>query len=235
MRFFKKLLSLIMPHKCAFCREAIEYDNQTYICKDCMNTLPFITSDICVRCGTPREELSMPVCYTCRRFSHSFSKSFTPLIYKDNVRRSILSMKFYQKESFCHAFAFLIVNRILESGFPDIDFITYIPLSKESYSERGFNQAELIAKECGKLLSLPVVGTLTRVNGTPRQSSLPMRLRRQNVKKAFKAKDISLKGTALLIDDIYTTGSTMAFNSSLLLKMGCDKVYIACVALAFKD
>lgn len=235
MKLIKKLLSLIFPHKCTFCREAISYENYTFICDNCMSSLPFIKGSTCVKCGVMQHDTAMPVCHTCRKYNHSFSGSFTPLVYKDTVRHAILSMKLHERENHCHAFAFLITKRIMECGFPHIDFITYVPLSKESFLKRGFNQSDLIAKDCGKILNLPVIDTIIRIDGTPRQSSLSLPLRRKNVKKAFKGKDLHLSGTALLIDDIYTTGSTMDYISSLLLKMGCDKVYIAAVAAVHRS
>lgn len=177
----------------------------------------------------------MPVCSTCRKYRHSFSNAFTPLIYKNSVRQSIIKLKFYNKENFCRSFSFLIANRIMEEGLPHFDFITYIPLSKEGFKQRGFNQSELIARKCGEILNIPVIETLLRIDGTPRQSSLSLFERRKNAKKAFKAMNIPLSGTALLIDDVYTTGSTMSHTSSLLLKMGCDKVCIAAVALREKN
>ncbi len=231
MNFIKKLFSILLPHKCAFCRDVIDYDNYKFICDDCMRNLPFTHGNRCVKCGIMIGDNAMPVCNTCRKQRHCFSASFTPLVYDGIVRRSILSMKFHEKESHCHAFAFLITNRILEDGFPHIDFITYVPLSHESFQKRGFNQSELIAKECGKILNIPVTECVSRIDGTPRQSTLSMSERRKNAKNAFKPKDRTFSGTALLIDDVYTTGSTMNTISSLLLKMGCDKVYIAAVAI----
>ncbi len=231
MKLTDRILSLLYSKKCTFCRNTISYTNNTFICSDCMKSLPFIKGSVCAKCASPREETSMPVCNTCRKFKHPFSDSFTPLLYKDNVRKSILALKFYNKESFCKSFAFLISNRVIEKGFPHIDFITYVPLSPKGFRERGYNQCELIAAECGKILNLPVVETLYRINGTPKQSTLSLTERRKNAKNSFFPKDIKLSGTALLIDDIYTTGSTLSHNASLLLKMGCDKVYIAAVAL----
>lgn len=132
------------------------------------------------------------------------------------------------------SFAFLIANNIISEDFPHIDFITYIPMSPISYKERGYNQSELIAKKCGEILNLPVVSTLERLNNTLKQSSLSLKERHKNAKKSFISKNMTLSGTALLIDDVYTTGSTMGYCSSLLMKMGCDKVYIAAVALKTK-
>lgn len=234
MNFLNKILSFIYPKKCTFCSCPLHYKNNTFICDNCMHTIPFIEGATCVKCSSPREMGSMPVCNTCRKFKHPFSGSFTPLIYEGKVRKSIVNLKFYNKESYCRSFAYLISNRIIEKGFPNIDFITYIPLSSDGYDERGFNQCKLIAHFCSEILHLPVKSTLYRINGTPKQSTLSASERRKNAKRSFFPKNEKLFGTALLIDDIYTTGSTLSHCSSLLLKMGCDKVYIATVALKNK-
>lgn len=235
MKFSNRVLSFVFPHKCTFCRNTVEYTNNTYICEKCMVALPFIKGIRCAKCNAPREETSLPLCYSCRTFNLSFQQSFTPLLYTGSVRRALLNMKFYDKDYFCRSFAYLIVNNIIAEGFPAFDFITYVPLSDEGYKRRGYNQSELIAKKCGEILNLPVVSTLYRIADTPKQSSLTFSQRRQNAKKSFFGKKLSLSGTVLLIDDIYTTGSTAERCSSLLLKMGCDKVYIAAVALKAKD
>ncbi len=235
MKLLNNLLSILIPKRCTFCREMLSYTNNTFICSDCMSRLPFITGEVCLKCSAPKEAGSMPVCSNCRKYRHPFSGSFTPLLYKDSARKSILGLKFYNKESYCRSFAYLICDSILRKGFPSIDFITYIPLSPKGFKERGFNQCQLIAAECGKILNLPVIETLYRIDGTPKQSTLSHNARRQNAKKSFFGKDMQLSGTALLIDDIYTTGSTLSHTSSLLLKMGCDKVYISAVALKSKS
>lgn len=235
MKFLNRVLSFVFPHKCTFCHSSIDYANDTYICEKCMATLPFIKGVRCDKCNAPREEQSLPLCYRCRNFNLSFQKSFTPLLYTGIVRRALLNMKFYDKDYYCRSFAYLIVNNIIAEGFPTFDFITFVPLSDEGYKKRGYNQSELIAKKCGEILNIPVFSTLYRIDGTPKQSSLTFIQRRKNAKKSFFGKNLSLSGTALLIDDIYTTGSTAERCSSLLLRMGCDKVYIAAAALKPKD
>ena len=177
----------------------------------------------------------MPICQVCRKFNHPYSGSFTPLLYEGKVRKALINYKFYNRESFSRSFGFLIADNIVRKDFPDIDFITFVPLSSDSLKELGFNQSQLIAEKCGELLNVPVKATLERINGTPKQSTLSDGERRKNAKKAFYATGQRLSGTALLIDDIYTTGSTMSHCASLLLKMGCSRVYIASVALRSKN
>lgn len=235
MKFYEKALSFFFPHRCTFCRETIEYKNNTFICNDCLTSLPYLSGNTCRKCNRPILDTALSVCYNCRHYNYSFEKAYTPLLYKDAVRHALLSMKFYNKDNFCRSFAFLIGNNIVSEDYPSFDFITYVPLSPSSFSERGYNQCKIIGDKLSEILHIPVYDTLYRINGTPKQSRLSFKERRQNVKKSFFPKDLSLKGTALLIDDIYTTGSTADYCSKLLLKMGCDKVYIATVALKNKD
>ncbi|MGM9550854.1 MAG: ComF family protein [Clostridia bacterium] len=234
-KFLSRIYDVFFPHRCSFCDEILPYDNQRFICDKCIKTIDYITGPTCLKCGSPREEYSLPVCLNCRKYRYSFAGSFTPLKYKDKTRKALLRMKFRNKTHFAYSFAYLICNNIVTKDYPDFDFITYIPLSRERFNERGYNQAEIIAFECGKILNVPVISTLTRKDGTPNQHDLPLKERHRNAKNSFFPKDMKLNGTALLIDDIYTTGSTMDYCSSLLLKMGCDKVYIACLALTVKE
>jgi ComF family protein len=229
-----KVLSLLYPHKCTFCNKPIKFDNDKYICDNCEKSLPYLEKGGCVKCGCPTGEFALDVCSNCRKYNHSFEKSFTPLVYTGNVRRAILRMKFYNAEYSARAFSFLIADRILSSDAPLFDFITYVPVSGERFVERGFDQAKIIADELSKIMNIPVVDSIVHRDVSCRQSSLPQYKRRKNAKESFKGKDVKLSGTALLVDDIYTTGATMDACSKLLLKMGCDKVYIASVAINLK-
>ena len=231
MKFSEKFFSFIYPHKCSFCHKGINYENNTFICDNCASSLPFIKGKKCIRCNKPIPPYSLDECYTCRNYKYSFLASYTPLLYKNSVRASLLGMKFYNKESFTRSYAYLICDYIISQDYPLFDFITYVPLSPSSYKKRGYNQSALIAKWCGEHLNTEVIPTLRRIDGTPKQSALSFRERRKNVRKSFFPTDKKLSGTALLIDDIYTTGATVDYCSSLLLKMGCEKVYIAAVAL----
>ncbi len=235
MKLLSFVADILHPHRCTFCQKAISYRNHTFICNECMKNLPYITGKTCALCNRPREENSLPVCAPCLKNRYRVRGAFTPLIYTDSVRRALINMKFYNKDFFCHSFAFLICDSILRKETLPLDFVTFVPISENRFKERGFNQSELIAKECAKILNLPLIDTLNRKNNTPRQSTLSFSERRKNAKNSYSSKDIPLHGNALLIDDIYTTGSTINACASLLLKMGCENVYISAVALREKE
>ena len=124
--------------------------------------------------------------------------------------------------------AFLIVNRILSSPlYTKFNFITCVPESSKGEKKRGYNHAELIAKEMAKLLNIPFTKTLIRTNDGENQATLSREERKRNVRKCYlPGKKTFEGGTVLLVDDVYTTGETANYCSRLLRKMGFDKVYL---------
>lgn len=231
----KNLLDLIFPPKCPFCAEIPEHNIP--VCSDCYGKLPFIEGKVCKKCGTALGEFSIDLCRVCNNNKRYFDRVFVPLAYLDDTRTSILRFKHYEHPSYARAFAFLIADKIMQSeefarGF---DFITYVPQNSKTRFKRGYNQSHLLAKHLSKMLSLPVKDTLYRVNTGENQASLNARQRQENVKKSFFKKDMSLSGTALLVDDVFTTGSTASHCSKLLKQMGCSKVYVAVCAIRTLD
>lgn len=124
-----------------------------------------------------------------------------------------------------------IVNLILKDflkHYPqlyDFDYVIPVPLSRERFNERGFNQSEKLAKGIGQALSLPLDTTsLTRVRNTPRQSQFSYAERIKNVKDAFHAEHTLINKKIILVDDIYTTGCTMSSCASALIEAGALSV-----------
>jgi len=124
----------------------------------------------------------------------------------------------------------LIIDRCLP---PQFDIIVPVPLHSKRLKERGFNQSFLLAHQINKKLSLPVIADdLQRIKWTRPQVELDWRERASNVKGAFTLIDNEeIKGKeVLLIDDVYTTGSTVNECARVLKKAGAKKVYVATVA-----
>lgn len=113
------------------------------------------------------------------------------------------------------------------ANLPSIDLIIPIPLHKRREAERGFNQAELIARSISELLNKPISKTtLCRIKNTKQQAKLSKIDRENNVKDAFSVIRPSLiRGqSCLLVDDVYTTGSTMQAAAGVLIAVGAQKV-----------
>lgn len=108
--------------------------------------------------------------------------------------------------------------------FSQIDIIVPVPLHKKRRAERGFNQSEFIAKTVSRTINKPVSNSLVRHRNTEHQARLDREKRLINVKGAFDSiSDVS--GRILLVDDVYTTGSTMRECTQALLGAGADKVF----------
>ncbi len=227
----RKLLDIIFPPKCPFCGEILEHEMP--VCSTCMGKLPFIEGKACKKCGTSLGEFSQDLCRVCHNNKRYFDRVFPALAYSDDARASIVRFKHYSHPSYAYAFAFLLANKILQSeefirGF---DFITYVPQSRKTRFKRGYNQSYLLAKHLSKILSLPVKDTLLRTDAGENQATLSARKRQENVKKCFFTRDTELNGSALLVDDVFTTGATASYCSKLLKKMGCKNVYVAVCAI----
>ena len=228
MSFF---LDLLFPPKCPFCSSVIS--GEPPICPECFKKLPFIKGRTCIKCGAPLGEFAHDLCYRCRTDKPHFERAFIPLIYKESVSSSIIRFKFYEHPSYAHALAFLIADKVIrtEEFKEGFSFITFVPQNKPSRRKRGFNQAKLIAKELSSILDLPLIDTLIRKDDSARQVTLNRSARKRNAQRSYLSKDISLSGTALLVDDVFTTGSTASYCAKLLKKMGCKKVYVTTCAM----
>lgn len=225
-----KLLDIIFPPKCPFCQKIL--DSAVPVCRECFSTLPFNEGDCCRICARPIGEFSHSICASCRSMKINFVHSFAPLIYKENARMTLLALKSGHHPYYAKAFAYLIADKILSSpDYVAFDYITFVPQSKTSRFTRGYNQAELIAKELSKILNVECIPTLYRTDDGKKQSSLGAKERMENVKKCYFPLDKKFSGTVLLTDDIYTTGSTANHCSMLLKRMGFDRVYIAIAAI----
>ncbi len=228
-----KILDLIFPPKCPFCGKILQ--DKTPVCHGCMTSLPYIKGKSCKICGRPVEETSHIICVNCRLNKTYFEHAFIPLIYKEKAKDAVLALKaghpYYAK-----GIAYVLADKIINSPhYTSFDFITFVPQDKGAFKNRGYNQAELIAKELSKILNIPCVPTLLRTTDGEPQHTLNAAQRRENVKKCFFATENSYSGTALLVDDIYTTGATSNYCAKLLRKMGFDRVYLAIAMIRTDD
>jgi ComF family protein len=118
----------------------------------------------------------------------------------------------------------------------NIDFLVPVPLHLKRLKQRGFNQSELLAHIVTKYYDIPTVsGLLFRVKDTHPQFNLPRTERFKNVRGAFEVKGTPfLKGkSVLLIDDIYTTGSTISECTRVLRENGANNVHVLTLSRAF--
>lgn len=130
------------------------------------------------------------------------------------------------------SYAWLMCMQLSVFGCTDFDIVVPVPLSKERLYERGFNQAELLAKDIAKQFHMPcVTNALKKRKNTKRQSELSMEQRNRNVRDAFvlDRADAIYKKHVLLIDDIFTTGATVR-EASAVLSCAAETITVCTVA-----
>ncbi len=219
------VLDFFFPPSCPFCGKLLK--SAVPVCEECLSTLPFVPESCCSVCSRPIEEYSHHICANCKNEKIYFEHSFVPLIYKDATRECVIELK-TKHPYYAKGIAYLLADKILASEYyTKFDCITFIPQSPKGKFERGYNQAKLIADDLSKLLKVPCEPLLVRTNDGEDQHTLNAAARKKNVRKCFFPMDKKGGGTALLVDDIYTTGATANYCSYLLRKMGFSKVYIA--------
>jgi len=117
-------------------------------------------------------------------------------------------------------------HSFLSFSISDKNCIVYVPSFKKKEKKRGFNQAELIAKELGKITGLKTVSLLKKIKDTKDQTELNKEERLENVKNSFKCSTPSFEhSSVLLVDDVFTTGATMNECCKVLKQAGINKVW----------
>lgn len=194
----------------------------------------YIKEPRCMKCGKPVETMEQEYCRDCAKQKHIFDQGRGLWIQKQPVSRGIYQFKFHNKRYYASIFAEEMMKRYEEWIYRnEIEEIIPIPLHKAKQRKRGFNQALLIAKELSILSGIPVnENAVFRIRNTKPQKILNPMERNRNLKGAFGVKKTwEVKNKVLLIDDIYTTGSTMDRVAKVLKKAGTQKVYFLTISI----
>ena len=228
----KLLLDIAFPRRCPFCDTLMPFGGAK-ICGSCRKRLPFAGNDYCLKCGRPLSDKGREFCPACEGTSHAFDNGRSLLVYDDFVRHSIAGFKYKNKREYADFYGEEICRRLgryICSKHPDM--LIPVPVSAKKLKSRGYNQAELIAKVISRITGIPLRNdVIIRERDTAPQKDLGRTQRQKNLKKAFKITSnvVELK-TIMVIDDIYTTGSTMDEISVTLKSAGAGRVYFVTLA-----
>ncbi len=204
-----RLLDLIFPPRCAGCGES-----GSVLCAKCRASFRAPEPPLCPRCGHDRVS-SPTACPVCAhgRGPAVLTGMRAAVIYEGSARQAILALKFRGQRRVAEPLGDLLADLCSQEHIP-ADIVVPVPLHPARKRRRGYNQAELLARQCGLRLACPMRSDLlTRRRDTPPQTSLPSPERRRNVKDAFvlaASASATLAGKhVLLVDDVSTTGSTL--------------------------
>lgn len=221
------------PRTCPVCGKVLGID-KGYICKDCQKQLVYITEPKCMKCGKKLLSDVEEYCYDCKKQQHYFINGLAPFAHVGAITDSIYKIKYNNKREYIDFF----VNELIRLYQREIlswgcDALVPVPIHRKKKIIRGYNQAECIAKRMAKHLNLPVCKNgLIRVKNTVAQKELNDKERRNNIENAFIiGKDIVKYSKIILVDDIYTTGSTIDACSKTLLNAGVQEVHFVCLSI----
>jgi len=244
LRSLASLLDLILPPVCAVCERGLgrrspqeEIRSAGYgLCGECLEEMPWLTSPYCPTCAKPIPSPSVPdhPCGDCLSQPPPFDSARSVLVYQEELFPMIHRMK-YGPHPWMARFFGVLMGQVVGDDLRalGLDGIIPIPLHRRRLRQRGFNQASLMAKGVGRRLGIPVMeGLLARQRWTQPQVGLSRRLRASNVRGAFQARGATTirGGKWLLVDDVYTTGSTLAEAARVLRRAGASEVHVLTLA-----
>lgn len=225
------LLDRLLPRSCLLCGGAAT----EALCPGCDADLPELGRHVCPVCATPLVTAA-PRCTDCLRNPPAYDATCAALRYAFPLDRLVQQLKFGGRHAFHRlAGADFFAACLLAGPHPPGDVILPVPLSRERLRERGFNQALEIAKPLARALALPLdTQALIRARDTPPQSRLPWRVRHRNVRHAFACTEDFAGKTAIVVDDVMTTGATLDAVARTLKANGAVRVVNWVVARAVK-
>lgn len=227
------LLELIYPPACVACDEVLP--GHGFFCGDCEPLVLETPTPHCRRCAEPGA-FPRATCPRCESRPPPFARAYAPFEHDGAVAKAIHRFKYEQRPDLARPLASLLARSA--TGFlKDVTGpLVPLPLHTGRFRERGYDQATLLAVELGAVLKRPVRdGWLERTRATERQVGLHEDARDANVRGAFTASP-DVRGQALvLVDDVYTTGSTASEATRTLLAAGATKVSVLTLARARRE
>lgn len=224
------LLDLLFPTPCLLCGRG----NRS-LCATCLDSLPYIEPPICARCGKPAL-VKVDSCSFCLNRHLEYSRCRSLFVFENTARDVIHALKYANTRTLACLLAAVAVAHV-EPELLAAGSLTFVPLHPRKYAERGYNQSQLIAAALSKQTGVPVLPLLRQVRRTADQSELSAEERRRNVREAFELRPSMHQHCAsisrvLLIDDVFTTGATVAECARALKAGGVADVRVLTLARA---
>ncbi|MGH7765484.1 MAG: ComF family protein [Candidatus Dormibacteraceae bacterium] len=211
-------LALLLPPRCGGCRSV-----GSWLCSRCRARIRRLEEPLCRRCGVELESARKEC--SCRTRLRNLARLRSAAAYEGPIEAAIHRFKYQGWRRLAGPLALLMAERLAVEGLA-ARFVLAIPLHRTRLRERGFNQAELLARELRRRLAVAAPqGELARTRATPPQVGHDRLWRLSNVRGAFTWCGRPLDGSPiLLVDDVATTGATMDACASALRAAGSGPV-----------
>jgi ComF family protein len=233
------LASIFFPAPCWICDDPLTSASLIPVCDLCIAEMRRMDSLQCEGCGRPFgspvvAEAIQKLCYVCRRGAYHFEQARSYGLYNDALSGAILLLKYESLKRLGAWFADRLVP-IVRDEFSGVEFdaIVPVPLHPSRQRERGYNQAELIARPLAKRLGIKMATyLLVRTRPRPDKSVLTLKERWESVRGAYETRTGAKvdKLRILLVDDVFTTGATLDACARALREAGAASVHGVTVA-----
>ena len=234
--FWRGILDLLYPPRCEACgrlrREAI--------CAECWAGIARIERPVCEVCGEPFDPRAKaaPRCQRCRRGGYrAVSVARSAAYYEGPLVEAVRRFKYHCQMVLWRPLGRLMVETLERGAGGDldpatIDVVCPVPLHESRLRERGFNQSELLGEVVAEAIGKPLQSLLDRTRPTLPQVELPAQSRAANVRHAFapRLNEVIRGERVLLIDDLFTTGATLAECARVLRRTGAEEVRVLTLA-----
>ncbi|MBQ5950774.1 MAG: ComF family protein [Lachnospiraceae bacterium] len=233
VRLGERALDLLYPPRCPVCHEPVG-EAGARICAACSEVPAYIRDPYCLLCGAQLSDRGRERCTVCEGRETYFLRNFPLMSYDQTARESVAQFKFHGRREYAlwyaQAWTETWGDAVLSRGAA---FVTSVPAHPKKKRERGYDQAEVFARETARLLHLPYAPhLLVRRGSSAQQKTLGRAARRENLRSAFAAGPGRMpEGTALLLDDVYTTGETLDACSRILAERGAPQILTGTVCV----
>lgn len=231
-RLVRRAIRFFLPVHCSSCSSLLTDDPIPHFCSDCWSAISLMSDTRCARCDRPFPSSIATtyspnhVCQPCAERPPSYTKAWTLYPYMPPLQYAIRLFKYQGKVSLAGPLAALIIARL--PPLHSLDVIMPVPLHIQRLREREFNQSLLLADHIGRSLDIPVAYTnLVRTVPTPAQTTLSRKSRQKNLRRAFAVRhpEAIVNKRVLLIDDVFTTGTTVNECAKSLRRAGSGDVF----------
>lgn len=228
------LKDLLYPRRCPVCDQIVAAPD-ILIHPACLKKLSIIKQPSCKRCGKEVFSDAAEYCFDCIRRQRSFDAGAALLNYNQAARRSMMAVKYNNRREYLDFYAEAMGIRFQSRvAVWNPQVLIPIPVHRSRKRQRGFNQAEELAQRLSRRFELPLeTGLLLRNKKTLPQRELNPKERMENLRTAFEVMttECTMPEAILLIDDIFTTGSTMEACTRVLKKAGVKHVFYLTICM----
>lgn len=230
------LLQLLFPPRCPVCDGILEAElirAGELVHPLCEERLYPVGDDYCLQCGKPLQQAEREYCFDCRkkldnRQVFHCKQGRAVYVYRGDIRKTMYRFKYSNRREYARFFAEKAAQQyagwIRRCG---VEAVVPVPMYARKKRRRGYNQAEVFGRELARFLGIAFEPKgVRRVTNTRPQKLLSAQERKKNLEKAFQAAEFIVNyKCVLVVDDIYTTGSTVETVAEVMRRSGVENVY----------